>query len=463
MQHHCPWQWLPDFAWFCLILPGNEGLILLEIAWFCLILPETAWFCLKLPEGCLNLSLERRKQITMTWKPENDWFCLMCFLFCLELSENAGKEWGRWATLLPRVLGLSIIGKQTLIMNIANSDYEYVNLFFLFEGLYFCFRKREKEFANRLGLGIGLWAEGWPKSFWQPERVFSRNHYHMDSSFFWLSNSISPCGMDMGNAQLWDHCWGNEHAVQLLERCLILPGLAWHGLKMPDFAWSQKRSRTKKHQELLNDHYGILQERQFSEEVRAIQWTAGLWKTWIFLHSCPSHLSSKQGTSRTGPWTRSGTSRTNKEGKQVYWKPFSLLCAHQGQEPNKGINIKNLGRNSPPRPPPLQRDPWPRKFFMFGASFPFRKQEKAYIENFEGGSWGPQNSLCWISSRVFFLHLTRGTCNSRLLRRVLRRFFKGSASSIRRILWKHLVRVSVGTRVLRRVRRRGHRKRLEGA
>ena len=71
--------------------------------------------------------------------------------FCLEFSENAGKEWERWATLLPRALGLSINGKQTLIMNVSI-------WFLLFEDFYL--RERERESANQLGLGLGLWAEG---------------------------------------------------------------------------------------------------------------------------------------------------------------------------------------------------------------------------------------------------------------------------------------------------------------
>ena len=59
----------------------------------------------------------------------------------------------------------------------------------------------------------------------------------------------------------------------------------------------------------------------------------------------------------------------------------------------------------------------------------------------------------------------RGSCNRTLLRRVLRRFFKGNAF-LERVLRRHLdIRVSVGTGVLRRVlRRRGcYRRRLEGA
>ena len=50
---------------------------------------------------------------------------------------------------------------------------------------------------------------------------------------------------------------------------------------------------------------------------------------------------------------------------------------------------------------PPQGNPWPRKFFMFGASFPFRIKEKAYIKNFEGGLGGPK-ILYAEFLRVFF-------------------------------------------------------------
>ena len=194
----------------------EKGQILPEIAWNCLILPEIAW------KGAW-IRLKRRKQFTMTWRPESDWFCLMCFL-----SENAGKEWGRWATLLPRAVGLNIIGKQTLIMNVSI-------WFLLFEGIYFCFREIERESA-------------WPLRF-RPRPVGRRVTQELLTArasvllkplpygfitFFWLLKSISSCGMDIGNAQLGDHCWGNEHAVQAACLWLILPGLAWNCLILPD-------------------------------------------------------------------------------------------------------------------------------------------------------------------------------------------------------------------------------------
>ena len=53
-------------------------------------------------------------------------------------------------------------------------------------------------------------------------------------TFFGSCTRFSPCGMDMGNVQLWGHCWGNEHAVQAACWCLILPGFAWKCLILPD-------------------------------------------------------------------------------------------------------------------------------------------------------------------------------------------------------------------------------------
>ena len=209
---------LPDFAWFCLILPGFAWKCLKK-AWFCLKLPDFAWNCLILPDFAWNCPKGRLNPFRQaktnhydmeTWK----W---------LELSENAGKEWGPWATLLPRPLGFSIMGKQTLIMNVSI-------WFLLFEGLSFCVgereRDRERESANQ--------------SFWQPERVSSWNHYYMDSSFFLAFELDLTLWHGYGICAALRHWWGNEHAVQAACWCLILPGLAWNGLKMPDSAWCKK-------------------------------------------------------------------------------------------------------------------------------------------------------------------------------------------------------------------------------
>ena len=69
------------------------------------------------------------------------------------------------------------------------------------------------------------------------------------------------------------------------------------------------------------------------------------------------------------------------------------------------LGVQEPKTETPHPGPPLQGTPDPHKFFMFGASFPFRIQEKAYIKNFEGGGgWGPQIPFSWLSSRAF-LHL----------------------------------------------------------
>ena len=66
-----------------------------------------------------------------------------------------------------------------------------------------------------------------------------------------------------------------------------------------------------------------------------------------------------------------------------------FYCPQGSSGPEKGHKHKEF-RQKPPSKGPLT----PSKFFMFGASSPFKIQEKAYIKNFEGGAWGPQNSLC---------------------------------------------------------------------
>ena len=59
----------------------------------------------------------------------------------------------------------------------------------------------------------------------------------------------------------------------------------------------------------------------------------------------------------------------------------------KNQEAKKSIDIKNLGRNPPPRPA-LQKDPWPRKFFMLGPLFPSEYRKKSLHKEFWGGGLG---------------------------------------------------------------------------
>ena len=67
----------------------------------------------------------------------------------------------------------------------------------------------------------------------------------------------------------------------------------------------------------------------------------------------------------------------------------------------------------------------------------------------------------WPPIEVFSRAHTKGSCNNTLLRKVLRRFFKGG---LRRVLRRRLVRVSARIGVLGWVLSKGwHRRRLEGA
>ena len=73
------------------------------------------------------------------------------------------------------------------------------------------------------------------------------------------------------------------------------------------------------------------------------------------------------------------------------------------QKPKRGINIKNLGITPPALPDtPPKGPPDPANSLCLGPLGPSKYRKKAYIKNFEeGGSWGAQNSLCWVSSRSF--------------------------------------------------------------
>ena len=67
------------------------------------------------------------------------------------------------------------------------------------------------------------------------------------------------------------------------------------------------------------------------------------------------------------------------------------------QELKKGIHIKNLGRNPPPRPP-SQGTPDPRNSLCLGPLFPSKYSKRPTSRISRGGILGPQSSLCWISS-----------------------------------------------------------------
>ena len=124
----------------------------------------------------------------------------MCFV-CLELSENVGKEWGRWATLLPRALGFSIIGKQVLIMNVSI-------WFLVFENLYLL-RQRKKRERERACEPVRFGPRAVGRRVTQEllraraSVLLKPSPYGFNNFFgFWLLKSISACGMDIGNAQL---------------------------------------------------------------------------------------------------------------------------------------------------------------------------------------------------------------------------------------------------------------------
>ena len=68
---------------------------------------------------------------------------------------------------------------------------------------------------------------------------------------------------------------------------------------------------------------------------------------------------------------------------------------------------KEFGQKPPPSQTPPPKRPLTPQILYVGASFPFRIQAKGLHKEFWGaGSWGPQNSLCWIFSGAF-LHLIR--------------------------------------------------------
>ena len=97
----------------------------------------------------------------------------------------------------------------------------------------------------------------------------------------------------------------------------------------------------------------------------------------------------------------------------MLWSPQKFqnlevyFSSARNQEPKKGINIKNLGRNPPSQTPPPKGTPDPANSLCLGPLFPLKYRKKACIKNFErGGLGGPQvlyaEFLC-----VLFLHLKK--------------------------------------------------------
>ena len=56
-------------------------------------------------------------------------------------------------------------------------------------------------------------------------------------------------------------------------------------------------------------------------------------------------------------------------GKPAGMRLFDPHLCNHCQEPNKGINIKNLGRNPPSQTPPPQRNPWPPQILYVWGVF----------------------------------------------------------------------------------------------
>ena len=78
-----------------------------------------------------------------------------------------------------------------------------------------------------------------------------------------------------------------------------------------------------------------------------------------------------------------------------------------GRRTKKGHNLphkhKEFGQKSPLPAPPQKETLDPPNSLCLWPLFPSKYRKKAYIKNFEGGgSWGPQNSFCRISSRALF-------------------------------------------------------------
>ena len=82
------------------------------------------------------------------------------------------------------------------------------------------------------------------------------------------------------------------------------------------------------------------------------------------------------------------------------------------QAPKKGINIKNFNRNPPARPSPPKGAPDPCKFFMFGASFPWKHRKKPEHKEFRRGEvlGGPKFFMLKFCVCSVCSLLMEGTC-----------------------------------------------------
>ena len=90
------------------------------------------------------------------------------------------------------------------------------------------------------------------------------------------------------------------------------------------------------------------------------------------------------------------------EGWSGRWGQFWSSCPPDKAEPG---TYQRICAETPPSQTPPQGTPDPPNSLCLGPLFHSKYRKKAYIKNFEGGvggSWGPQNSLCRISSCASF-------------------------------------------------------------
>ena len=71
------------------------------------------------------------------------------------------------------------------------------------------------------------------------------------------------------------------------------------------------------------------------------------------------------------------------------------------QEPKKGINVKNLGRNPPSQTPPIKRPPDPANSLFWGLFF-FKIQERGLHKECRGGVLGAPKFFMLNSFACFF-------------------------------------------------------------
>ena len=132
-----------------------------------------------------------------------------------------------WATLLPRALGLSRIGKQILIMDVS------IRLF-LFEGHFFCLRERERERESANHLRPGAAGRRVTQEF-----LIARATVLLKPLPYGLNTFLLALEVDL---TLWHGYWKRAALRPLLRKStrgsssLFVPDLAWSCLKVPELA-----------------------------------------------------------------------------------------------------------------------------------------------------------------------------------------------------------------------------------